>query len=145
MWVAWAALTLASVLVPEAFADEWDLPVQKSPILVTCDNLKQTESTECKDICKEYGKNNPGREQYCTHLTTCDGRNVPECDDKECPGKAVCNDIKECETDQDCEELGNIFTTGVAKRKCEEKEKEAEGGKRCWFDGTIHPAQGGSR
>jgi len=138
MKVAWAALTLASVLVPEAFAR---LQVQKSPILVTCDNLKNGDSTECEDKCKEYGKNNPGREQYCTHLTQCDGRNVPECDGKECPGKAVCNDMKECETDQDCVDLGNIFTTGLAKRKCEEKDKE----KRCWFDGKIHPAQGGSR
>ena len=47
--------------------------------------------------------------------------------------KAVCNDLKKCETDKDCGSLGYITTSGSAGRNCEDKGK----GKKCYFDGGI--------
>merc|ERR1711990_720193 len=75
MKVAWAALTLAPVLMPEA------KQAPQGPPLLRCDPNKQTVemqgkggiSTECIELCKEYGKNNDDGEKYCADLVHCHG------------------------------------------------------------------------
>merc|ERR1712121_11632 len=118
MKVAWAALTLASVLMPEA-------KQAPGPPLLRCDPNKQTEnSTECIELCKEYGKNNKDGEKYCAHLVHCDG--IWE-DGGEAYVEGWCSDMKKCETDKDCEPY--VTTSGSAGRKCTHD-------KICFYDGT---------
>merc|ERR1711990_71127 len=127
MKVAWAALTLASVLMPEA------KQAPQGPPLLRCDPNKQTVemqgkggiSTECIELCKEYGKNNDDGEKYCADLVHCHG--ILE-DENGNGGQGVCNDSKECETDKDCGPLGD-GTSGSASRKCEDLQ--------CFIDGRI--------
>merc|ERR1712055_115730 len=129
MKVAWAALTLASVLVLEASASApWGTP-QKNPILLECANLNNGDSNECEDLCKEYGKNNKDGEKHCANLYRCDARDSM-------PNKGVCNDFKECKTDEDCEDLGQI-TKKQAGRKCEDTHIGPIGSRVCTFDGSF--------
>merc|ERR1711931_224893 len=136
MKVVWAALTLASVLMSEA------KQAPQGPPLLRCDPNKPTVtrpnkeggllggiSTECIELCKEYGKNNKDGEKYCADMVYCDGL---EDGGNGWVGQGVCNfahsDNNKCETDKDCGPLGDV-TSGSVSRRC--------GDMQCFLDGGI--------
>jgi len=93
---------------------------KKAPLL----KCEGKEAGECKRICQEkLGE----FQKDCAHLTHCDRAGL------EPWIGSVCNDLKSCRSDDDCDWLGYAETSGSAERKCKDKGD----GKKCYFSGGI--------
>merc|ERR1711990_96557 len=74
-----------------------------------CDSNAKDQAAECAKQCKKKGDYGGKK---CDHLTKCDS--------------GVCNDLKKCDDEEDCEGLGHS-TSGLGRRHCIDKGD----GKRC--------------
>merc|ERR1711936_161406 len=150
MKVAWAALALASVLMPEA----WGMPHSFKPKDYKEKKCKRDEILMTTERGEECFKKGPPLFECSWSSSEEDGeeRGESECkalceedeyDQKDCADLVhcnliegiggVCNDLKKCKDDKDCGPLEHLDDKKSADRHCVNKGK----GKKCYFTGDF--------